>query len=1347
MESDKPSQLKKRIKALEKENEQLKQSGFLHQKIVENLPLGIQVFDREGYSYEMNPAQKQLLGLPNMEEGIDQFNVLTDAYSEAMGANKKYEKVYRGETYEHEFEYDLGAKENKWNTKEEKRIFHESLFPIKDEKGKVKYAVAVLQDKTEERNAEKALKERKDLLQRVFESSFDLIALADLEGNFTLVGKSHEILGYGTDYLIGKNVLDFVHPDDAAYVNEEFAHFLKTGKDRMVEYRNKCFDGTYLWFETIGSILRDEKGNPEQILFNTRNITERKEVEEALRESEARFQKMLGVVPDMISIQNTEMDILYSNWKGFAAVPKSRRILNTKCYKTYRDFDDICPDCLAKSVLEIRKPLHEETCLPDGKWFDIRVIPILDKDNNVEMFMEWVRDITDRKQAEEVLRSNYALLQIAGETARFGGWSVDLEKNVATWSDAVADIHEVQHGYAPPVEEAINFYAPEWHDKIKQVFNDCAQKGVPYDEEMEIITANGKRLWVRTNGRAEKNENGKIIKVQGSFQDITDRKKAEKALQESEEKMRSIYRVAPAGIGVVVNRVLKEVNPRLCDMTGYTREELIEKNAQILYPSPEEYEFVGKEKYEQIRKTGTGKVETLWQKKDGTIINVLLASTPIDKNDYFKGVTFTALDITDRKRAEMIKELQYNIARATITTRNLNELFDSVQNELNSIIDARNFVIARYNEETGMLSSLVDKDEMDDIPEWPAKNSLTGYLIKQNRPLLLQKKEILHLREEGIIELIGTTSEAWLGVPLKVEGEIFGAVVVQNYDKPNAYDQTSIEIMELVAHELSMFIDRQRTEEVVNKLSRAVEQSSVSVMITNREGAIEYVNPFFTELTGYSFEDVKGKNPGILKSGHQSAAFYKELWDTILSGNDWEGEFLNKKKNGELYWVKAVISTIVNSEGAITNFVGINEDITDRKKAEKLLQERNEEIKAQNEEYENINEELRQTNEELLEAKERAEESDRLKSAFLANMSHEIRTPMNGIMGFSQMLQEKEFSQAKQRKFLDIIHSRASHLLNIINDIVDVSKIEANQLTLDYQDFCLNDVMKELYRVYKNQFNIKGKSQIQLKLNQSLEDDKSFIYSDPSRFRQIMDNLLNNALKFTYEGSIEFGYEFNSEGQLLFYVKDTGIGITRKEQEYIFERFRQSEATTSRSHEGTGLGLTISRNLVELMGGQMGVESKEGEGSVFYFTLPYKTRRKTVNKESTKELQDQPFGESRTILIIEDDPTSLEYMKEMLEPGGFEVLVCKTGEEGYEAFLNNPEINLILMDIKLPDTTGLELTRKIRASDRRSDVPIIAQTAYAMSDDAKKSIDAGCNDYIRKPIAKKKLFIKMGKYI
>ncbi|MFP4019721.1 MAG: response regulator, partial [Bacteroidales bacterium] len=193
--------------------------------------------------------------------------------------------------------------------------------------------------------------------------------------------------------------------------------------------------------------------------------------------------------------------------------------------------------------------------------------------------------------------------------------------------------------------------------------------------------------------------------------------------------------------------------------------------------------------------------------------------------------------------------------------------------------------------------------------------------------------------------------------------------------------------------------------------------------------------------------------------------------------------------------------------------------------------------------------------------------------------------------------------------------------------------------------------------------------------------------------------------------------------------------------------FRQAVEPNSPMHEGTGLGLTISKNLVELMGGQMWVDSTEGEGSAFYFTLPYEPRQKTEDKEIKEEEPDQTESEGKTLLIIEDDPTSLEYIKELLEPIGFKVLTCKTGDEGYEAFLNHPEIDLILMDIKLPDTTGLELTRKIRSSAHHSDVPIIAQTAYAMSEDAQKGLDAGCNEYISKPIDKKKLLTKMYKFI
>jgi PAS domain S-box-containing protein len=413
-------------------------------------------------------------------------------------------------------------------------------------------------------------------------------------------------------------------------------------------------------------------------------------------------------------------------------------------------------------------------------------------------------------------------------------------------------------------------------------------------------------------------------------------------------------------------------------------------------------------------------------------------------------------------------------------------------------------------------------------------------------------------------------------------------------------------------------------------------------------------------------------------------------------------------------------------------------DITERKNAQRQLQKNyeelvatEEELRASNEELQDINERLETQKDELEKAKEKAEESDRLKSAFLANMSHEIRTPMNGIMGFSQMLQSREFPKDKQKKFLNTIHSSTKHLLNIINDLVDVSKIEANQLSVNYQQFSLNNLMQELYSSYKNQLKDSEKDHIQLEMDLGLNNEESHIESDSHRLRQIMDNLLNNALKFTNEGAVEFGYNLKNDNKLLFYVKDTGIGIASDKKDLVFERFRQIDESSSRSYEGTGLGLTISKNLVELLGGQMWVESEEGEGSVFYFTLPYKSQNREKKADAEKGKLDYNW-QGKTLLIVEDDPTSLEYMKELIEPMGAIIISKQTGEEGYQAFKDNPDIDLILMDIRLPDTSGTEIIKRIRQTD--NSVKIIAQTAHAMGEDRDICLKAGADSYIAKPI-------------
>jgi len=254
------------------------------------------------------------------------------------------------------------------------------------------------------------------------------------------------------------------------------------------------------------------------------------------------------------------------------------------------------------------------------------------------------------------LRESEALLRIAGRTARFGGWSGDPVARQVVWSEQVALIHEKEPGFSPTMEECLGFCAPECRDRLKRAFDTCERDGTPYDEEVEIITARGRRRWIRTTGEAVRDRAGRIVRVQGAFQDITERRQAEQSLRASEEKMRSIFRVAPTGIGIVRDRMLVDANPRVCEMTGYTRDELVGQSARMLYPTQEDFEFVGREKYRQIAERGSGQVETRWRRKDGTCIDILLASTPIDLEDQSKGVIFAALDITERKRAE--EELQ-----------------------------------------------------------------------------------------------------------------------------------------------------------------------------------------------------------------------------------------------------------------------------------------------------------------------------------------------------------------------------------------------------------------------------------------------------------------------------------------------------------------------------------------------------------------------------------------------------------------------------------------------------------------------------------------------------------------
>ena len=368
--------------------------------------------------------------------------------------------------------------------------------------------------------------------------------------------------------------------------------------------------------------------------------------------------------------------------------------------------------------------------------------------------------------------------------------------------------------------------------------------------------------------------------------------------------------------------------------------------------------------------------------------------------------------------------------------------------------------------------------------------------------------------------------------------------------------------------------ERNTAAEEILILSKVVGQSPASIMITDVSGNIEYVNSKFSEITGYSSDEAFGKKPNILKSGFLTNEFYRELWTTILAGKEWRGEMYNKKKNGEFFWENASIFPIKNDEDEITHFIALKQDITEKK----MMME------------------------ELIEAKERAEESDRLKSAFLANMSHEIRTPLNGIIGFSKLLGKETLSKTNRDKYFNIVNKNTDTLLNIINDILDMSRIESGQLEIVKQEFVVNNVLSELFTQFLQKIRTENK-EVQL-ITPSIKD-KIIIISDESRVRQIFINLLDNAIKYTYKGTVEFGILKMDQKYLHFFVRDTGKGISTDQHSIIFNRFRQVEVKSNKQ-SGNGLGLAIVKQLLELMNGDIKLTSEIDKGSEFVFWIPKK---------------------------------------------------------------------------------------------------------------------------------------------
>lgn len=541
---------------------------------------------------------------------------------------------------------------------------------------------------------------------------------------------------------------------------------------------------------------------------------------------------------------------------------------------------------------------------------------------------------------------------------------------------------------------------------------------------------------------------------------------------------------------------------------------------------------------------------------------------------------------------------------------------------------------------------------------------------------------------------------------VRKDGTVFTAlmnasVIFNEKGEPLFLATTAIDITEIKASRLELL-----------RLTQAVIHNPIGITITDINGVIEYANPKLCEASGYTLEELVGQNESIFNSGHHSNETFLHLWDSINNGKIWKGELLNKKKNGELYWENVSISPIRNRESKIINFVGIKEDITHQKQ---LL-------------------------EDLKLAKEKAEESDKLKSHFLNTISHEIRTPLNGILGFGELMMMEGLSQDEKLDFFRVLRLSSNRLMKTVDDIIDMSLTRTGLIKKNISDFQVVPFLENYVPLLKD---LCGSKNILINLEIPETQKDVIIRTDNEILGKILWHLLLNAEKFTNEGRISFGFT-NLENELRFFVKDTGQGIAADKLEAIFKPFVQEDIRISRSHEGSGLGLSIARALVELLGGKIWVESEKGVGSVFYFTLPL-IAGAPVTLPETKSTGTKPLNLNPVVLIVEDNKTNAQFIQMVIKKENYSTLHAWDGAEAVELCNRYPEIALVFMDIKMPVMDGLEATFHIKAL--RPDLPVVALTAHAQTGDKSRILEAGCDDYLAKPVTLTDLRAALAKWI
>lgn len=1169
--------------------------------------------------------------------------------------------------------------------------------------------LSIASDITERKIAEKSIHES--------EERFRLLSDVTLEG--ILIHKNGiardlnpslaQMIGYQRDELIGRNFLSNIHPDYLPVVKEKMT--LDYVHPYEIEIQRK--NGTFFFaeIEARNFVTNNEQWRVAAI----RDITQRKKAEEALKLSEEKYRMLIETASDSIYMISEDGMVLDLNNSAISLLGYDKKeILN-------QPIDIIDPNFSISQFIDFWKQIpYNQTKIFESthRKKDGTLIPVEISGKKYQIagktyFYGIARNITERKLAEQKIRESEDTYRNIFQNAQVGLFRTRLsDGKMLESNDQLARMF----GYNSREELLTGFFTTENYvdsGTREKMLEKIKEDGYFRNFEARFYRKDLSIAWINYSA----SYNGEKGWIEGVAEDISERKKILQELKNSEQNYKNLQ---------LLFRNMADIVPDMIWAKDIDKKYIFANHSvcQNLLGAVDTNEPIGKDDMffaDRLRNShpenpywhtfGEGCADSDTTTIDsgitcqfdefgyvnGKFLYLDVIKTPIrNEKGEVTGVVGTARDVTESRKAHL---------RLLESEANLKAI---IENSLDSIWSVNREYEIQYVNETFVYEFKINfgvelkkgVNILSYLPEY-LKNKW-----KERYDRVLKNEYLLF---EDIVET--GNSKIYIEVsmqPIHVDSKVVGVSV---YGR-NITEKINAEKEFLLA---------------ADRFRGLIENAPDGVAIIDATGKFKYASPNAIRHFGYSEIDVLNSHgetythPEDIKLA--AAAIIEVMIDPTKKSN---AVYRFKHKSGEYRWIETTFTNLLNNEsiqGIVMNFT----DITERKK---LF-------------------------EDLIEARDKAEESDRLKSAFLANMSHEIRTPMNGILGFTNLLSENNLTEKERQNYIRIIQKSGDRLLDTVNDLIDISKIETGQMKVIYQPANIWDTVYNLFNFFEFQASEKN---IELKLNFALPENSSVIITDRVKIDSILTNLIKNAIKFTDKGKIEIGcrkiteHNGNSEqnaGEMIeFFVRDTGIGIPADMHLAVFNRFEQVESGNERAFQGSGLGLTIAKAYSEMLGGKIWLESEPGKGSVFYFTIPV---LRSV-EDNRREVQVKNFITGTTketkkskIVIAEDDEAGYSYLSTLLKPLNAEIHHCTNGISVVEFCRSNPDTDIVLMDMRMPDLNGFAATRQIREFNPK--VIIIAQTAFALAGDKQNALDAGCNDYISKPIKKEELLSIVNRYI